>query len=1028
MNKNSNYKAKEHFRKNQGIFKLGFYFLTVTIAIIMILQPALAVADQWTTITPGGTAGKIFNTIASADTYVFLGTDHGIYRSTDRGANWTPFNTGLTSQNITSIVIGSVYNGGAFVADGDTPVFAATTNGIFRATLGGSSWTSVNAGMADVNVSDVEIDQYNAIAAATTTGIYAGTIGTSSYGIYRSDNSADTWTLKNDGMLNLKIQKLTSGTDLGANHYIFALTATHKIYAANPYSSTGSDENWNEVYDAGSTTTKDVVISPTMGTIAYLATENGILRGGDPGDLTAWTLINNGLTNTDINTIAHDFSNPGYSYVGSNGGGVFKTIDDGANWSGIGLNSQNIKSVATDPTDPLYIYAITGSDVFRMQLSTADAMPGSVDLIAPGQITDLTFNSVSTSTLTLNWSAPGDDNNSGTAASYDIRYSTSTLSESNFATATPASGMPTPSLAGTVEGLNMSSLEASTTYYFAIKASDEAFNTSTISTLGSVTTDPLDITGPVISGISAHNISGDRATISWTTNEGATSQVQYGLTSSYGSTTTLDASYVSAHSVLITGLSSSTVYHFRIHTRDSSNNLTTSVDDTFTTSSTPDNTEPSSPGNLSGSSITTNSITVNWSASSDNIAVIGYNIYRNNEFIASTTALNFTDLGLNLGTSYVYTITAYDAASNESPRTNNITLTTTSGSVIIIPPSSGGGGGGGGAMTPADTTAPAMPASLVISYLSTGLQLTWKNPADADFAGVIVVRKEGGFPTSRTDGLKLYQGKTEFYADSAVDSAKKYYYGIWSYDASGNYSSMASIASTSGKIQTGQNDVKNNTADPGANKNPSDTSADSQTIQVTSLGNVPGSVVEQVSTKEASALFSGAVYAPLDEIEKILYLDLIKLKVKKAISGQGKFSMANFIKYGTPTTKKLGSGERAGVTKSYYNAFKKLPDSVAEWKDIIKIANGRYPSERSKDAEDFARTSFKKVYKRLPDIKNPKDSNALMVMAYGLRPAIRNMNSERAAMKIFKAIYKKGAASPQEWDIVRTIAYSGTRR
>ena len=59
----------------------------------------------------------------------------------------------------------------------------------------------------------------------------------------------------------------------------------------------------------------------------------------------------------------------------------------------------------------------------------------------------------------------------------------------------------------------------------------------------------LDTTAPTISARTATNITSSSATITWTTNEAATSQVNYGLTTSYGFTTTLDSTLVTAHSV-----------------------------------------------------------------------------------------------------------------------------------------------------------------------------------------------------------------------------------------------------------------------------------------------------------------------------------------------------------------------------------------------------------------------------------------------------------------------------------------------
>jgi internalin A len=94
-----------------------------------------------------------------------------------------------------------------------------------------------------------------------------------------------------------------------------------------------------------------------------------------------------------------------------------------------------------------------------------------------------------------------------------------------------------------------------------------------------------DQTPPVISGISASSVTESSATIDWITDEPATSQVEYGLTTSYGSTATspLDA-LVTSHSVSLSGLDPSTTYHYRVKSKDESDNEAVSGDHSFTTS------------------------------------------------------------------------------------------------------------------------------------------------------------------------------------------------------------------------------------------------------------------------------------------------------------------------------------------------------------------------------------------------------------------------------------------------------------
>ena len=92
-----------------------------------------------------------------------------------------------------------------------------------------------------------------------------------------------------------------------------------------------------------------------------------------------------------------------------------------------------------------------------------------------------------------------------------------------------------------------------------------------------------DTTPPVITNV-AQTHGATYAVITWTTDEPATSQVEYGLTNGYGSQTTEDATLVLSHSVQITGLTPETLYHYCVKSKDAANNLRTSGDYTLTTS------------------------------------------------------------------------------------------------------------------------------------------------------------------------------------------------------------------------------------------------------------------------------------------------------------------------------------------------------------------------------------------------------------------------------------------------------------
>ena len=115
-------------------------------------------------------------------------------------------------------------------------------------------------------------------------------------------------------------------------------------------------------------------------------------------------------------------------------------------------------------------------------------------------------------------------------------------------------------------------------------ARDAAGNTS-VSTAVTVTVRNNDTTPPVISAVASSNVTSTTARITWTTNEGSDSQVDYGTTSAYGSSSALDPTLVTSHSEGLSGLQPGTLYHYRVKSRDAAGNLAVSDDHTFMTSS-----------------------------------------------------------------------------------------------------------------------------------------------------------------------------------------------------------------------------------------------------------------------------------------------------------------------------------------------------------------------------------------------------------------------------------------------------------
>ena len=86
-----------------------------------------------------------------------------------------------------------------------------------------------------------------------------------------------------------------------------------------------------------------------------------------------------------------------------------------------------------------------------------------------------------TSGVTLEWTAPGDDEYRGEATRYDLRYSLGPISAQNFDLAVPVPDVPPPADAGTRQRARVLGLQPNRVYYFALKSVDDAGNWSLVS-------------------------------------------------------------------------------------------------------------------------------------------------------------------------------------------------------------------------------------------------------------------------------------------------------------------------------------------------------------------------------------------------------------------------------------------------------------------------------------------------------------------------------------------------------------------
>lgn len=167
-----------------------------------------------------------------------------------------------------------------------------------------------------------------------------------------------------------------------------------------------------------------------------------------------------------------------------------------------------------------YYFAMKAADDWEVpnvsELSNVAQITTPVDTTPPAAVTDLAVSSTGSQRVHLTFTAVGDNGNRGTATSYELRYSQSPITAENFASATLVENLPAPVTAGAQQTLTVSGLSPQTTYYFALKVSDEAGNTSALSNVASGITAEPDLTAPSTVSDLAVTMGEEGAVFTWT--------------------------------------------------------------------------------------------------------------------------------------------------------------------------------------------------------------------------------------------------------------------------------------------------------------------------------------------------------------------------------------------------------------------------------------------------------------------------------------------------------------------------------
>jgi len=125
-----------------------------------------------------------------------------------------------------------------------------------------------------------------------------------------------------------------------------------------------------------------------------------------------------------------------------------------------------------------------------------------------------------------------------------------------------------------------------------------------------------------------------------------------------------------------TGVSNATSYCYAVRAFDKDNYSDFTETKCDTTPAVLDVTKPSPPANLVATAASDTRIDLAWTASTDDVGVHGYNIYRGGEIIGTSPGTSYGDTGLDASTEYCYTVSAFDKAGNESVGSNTACATT----------------------------------------------------------------------------------------------------------------------------------------------------------------------------------------------------------------------------------------------------------------------------------------------------------------------------------------------------------------
>jgi len=206
------------------------------------------------------------------------------------------------------------------------------------------------------------------------------------------------------------------------------------------------------------------------------------------------------------------------------------------------------------------------------------------------------------------------------------------------------------------------------------------------------------------------------------------------------------------------GRTSGTSYVYEVEALDGAGNVSAakSNQSTGTPALAADTSVPSTPAVLTATAVSASQINLSWAASTDNVGVIGYAIYRGAVKVAAVNGSTFSDTGLAAGTAYTYTVKAVDSAMNYSLESNSSSATTQPG-------------------------IPSSPAGIVATAGDGQATISWNAVSGATSYNLYWSTSSG---VTKNSGTKV-TGVTSPYTHSGRTNGATYYYVVTAVNSSG---------------------------------------------------------------------------------------------------------------------------------------------------------------------------------------------------------------------------------------------------